>query len=118
MTRLFALALGVTLTACATTETHRVMVGPGAPRFSGPVAVVLDGAPLPGEFEEVAIVQAIGKNGHDDLEHVVEGLRREAAALGCDAVIRVKVDQGSSLASATGVAVRTRLIGREEQVRR
>jgi hypothetical protein len=63
------------------------------------------GSPTP-EFEEVAILQAVGKAGHADLEHVVKGLRTEAAKLGCTAVVNVKVDQGDGTASGTGICAR------------
>jgi uncharacterized protein YbjQ (UPF0145 family) len=39
---------------------------------------------------------------------VLDALKREAASLGADAVIGVRYDRGSSGATATGVAVRTR----------
>jgi uncharacterized protein YbjQ (UPF0145 family) len=52
------------------------------------------------------VVQAIGKGPHADLAHVIDGLKAEAARLGCTAVINVKVDQGASTASGTGVCMR------------
>jgi len=67
----------------------------------------MDGSPLPQNFEEVGIVQAIGRGTEADMPHVIEGLRQQAASLGCDTVIRVKVDQGSTVASGTGVAIRS-----------
>jgi len=70
------------------------------------VEVFLEGAPLPSHYDEVAMVQAHGNGAN--VSTLLPALQAEAAALGCNAVILVRVDQGSSHASATGVAVRTR----------
>jgi len=53
----------------------------------------------------VATVQAHGDGAN--VTTLLPALQAEAAALGCNAVILARVDQGSSHAS-TGVAVRTR----------
>jgi hypothetical protein len=74
-------------------------VAPVGPPFEGPVAIYLDGAPLPETFTEVAVVQAQGSPNIDDLLPV---LQREAARLGCNAIINVRVHEGQ----ATGMAVR------------
>jgi hypothetical protein len=92
---------------CSRTDTNRVITGPRGAPYGGTVAVYMETAQPPPQFVEVAIVQAIGYGFDADLAHVVAALREEAARLGCDAVIRVRVDQGSSQASGTGVAVRT-----------
>ncbi len=92
--------------ACSRTQTHHVLTGtPGAP-YSGDVRIVMENAEVPKGVEEVAIVQAQGFGGHADLEHVLAGLTDEAKKLGCDMVVRVRIDQGATQASATGVAVR------------
>lgn len=93
--------------ACGTTRTSRVVTGKASAPYSGEVKILMDGAPVPEGMEEVALVQATGYNLHANLEHVIEGLRAEASALGCDTVVRVKVDQGSAQASANGVCMRT-----------
>ena len=87
------------------TSTSHVLTGPASAAYTGEVTVKLDGEPLPQNYQEVAIVQAVGTGSHANLEHIVQGLKEEAAKLGCNAVFRVKIDQGSSNASATGVAV-------------
>jgi hypothetical protein len=100
------LALALALGGCGTTTTHRVLTGaPGAPH-GGPVTIIMENAPVPWVVEEVAIVQAVGNGMQADLEHVIDGLKREAQALGCTVIVRVHVDQGSATASATGVAGR------------
>ena len=93
--------------ACGTTRTSRVVTGKSSSPYSGDVKVLMDGAAVPAGLEEVGLVQAIGHGLHANLEHVIEGLRAEAAALGCDTVAQVKVDQGASQASANGVCLRT-----------
>ena len=66
----------------------------------------MDGSPMPANYEEVAVVSATGANGNATLGVVLAALQKEAASLGCDAVLRVRYDQGQRMASATGVAVR------------
>ena len=104
-TRLLACMIVFLAAGCGSTEVHRVMLGtPGAPS-PAEVKVVMEGSPLPAHYAEVAILQAIGSGTHANLEHVVEALRLEAAALGCNAIVKVRVDQGTSQASGTGVAI-------------
>jgi len=93
--------------ACGATRTSRVVTGKSLAPYSGDVKVLMDGADVPKGLEEVGLVQAIGHGLHADLQHVIEGLRAEAAAMGCDTVAQVKVDQGASQASANGVCLRT-----------
>jgi hypothetical protein len=85
-------------------ETHRVLTGPPGRPYAGSVAIHMDGAPLPTKYEEVALVQAEGYG--QNMSTLLPALSAQAAALGCDAVILVRVDQGAGHASATGVAVR------------
>ena len=80
---------------------------PGRP-WNGYPSIVMDNEPAPGDFEEVAIVQAVGSGTHADMPHVLNGLQEQAASLGCNYVIRVHVDQGATISSATGVAGRSR----------
>ena len=77
---------------------------PRAP-YSGPVKVILDGAPITGTFSEVGIVSATGGGADATLGVVLGQLQAQTAALGCNAVIRVRYDQGASNSTATGVAV-------------
>lgn len=94
------LALG-----CGTTTVQRHLLGtPGAPH-TRPVRAILEGDPVP-PAHPVALLQAIGRGLNADLPHLVEGLRREAQQLGCDAVVQVRIARGSSAALAVGFAVR------------
>jgi len=103
----FAFAAAMALCGCGRVQTSRVITGPTGAPFAGQVAIVMENAPPPAQFVEVAILQSIGYGMSADLASVVGGLQAEAARLGCDAVIRVRVDQGASQASGTGVCVRT-----------
>jgi hypothetical protein len=57
-------------------------------------------------FYEVALVQAIGHGTEANPEDVVKSLRARSEQLGCDAVVRVRVEQGYSMAHGFGVCVR------------
>lgn len=96
------------LVGCGTVTTHHVLSGPPAAPHQGPVAIAMEGAPVPAELEEVAIVQAVGNGEMADLPHVIDGLKAEARSLGCTHVVRVRIDQGSGMASGSGVAGRLR----------
>lgn len=92
--------------ACATpVRSEHVLTGAVRPAWSGDVKVVMDGAPLPGAYDEVAIVNATGTVRDATLPAVIGALQDEARRLGCNAVIRVRYDRGAESASATGVAV-------------
>jgi hypothetical protein len=79
----------------------------GTPRvpYSGAVRVVMDGTASQGTYTEVAIVTASGAGGDATLPAVLGQLQLQAAQLGCNAILRIRYDQGTSNSSATGVAV-------------
>jgi hypothetical protein len=105
LTPLLALA-ALLLGACGTTTTHAVITGsPRAPSGGG-VQIVMGDEQPPQGMTEVGIVQAIGRGTHADLEHVVGGLQEKARELGCTVVAKVKIDQGASTASGTGICLR------------
>jgi hypothetical protein len=94
------------LLACGTTTTHSVITGSaGAPR-AGNIEILMGDEAPPSGLTEVGLVQAIGHGTHADLEHVIAGLKEKASALGCTVIAKVKVDQGASTASGTGVCLR------------
>ena len=94
------------LAACGTTTTHSVLTGaPGRPH-AGDVGILMGDDAVPAGLTEVGLVQAIGHGTNADLEHVVDGLKEKARELGCTVVAKVKVDQGSSTASGTGICLR------------
>lgn len=112
--RLAASLAIASIAACGYTSTHRVVTGQPGPPHQGEVALYMAGTPAP-PLDEVAIVQAVGNGHHADLEHVVSGLKKEAARLGCDALANVKIDQGSSSASGTAICARLRPKGQPAQ---
>jgi len=101
-------ACGLMLGGCTTA--HHFLVGaPGAP-YPGPVAVHLQGTEPRGDFQEVAIVQASLEWGlftPADIEHVLPMLQKRAAELGCDTDLHVRIDNGRSSITATGMAARS-----------
>ena len=100
--------LAMTLLAgCGTVQTSRVVTGSPQPPYGGNVSVLMDGAGLPQNAVEVALVSSRGTGTMAKLEDVIAGLRTEAGALGCDCVARVKFDQGATIATATGVCLKT-----------
>ena len=100
-----AILAAAALAGCITLRAEHALTGEQRPAWMGPVKVVMEGAPFPGEYEEIAIVTATGTAYEASLPTVVEGLQREAASLGANAVVRVRYDRGSETATATGVAV-------------
>ena len=57
-------------------------------------------------YTEIALVQAIGYGADAGAEGVLAELRRKARALGCDGVIRARVDVGYTRSHGAGVCVR------------
>lgn len=106
MVRQIVLTLLLTgvLSACGRLQNHHVLTGSAGTPSTGPVRIVMEGGPLPDGFVEVAIVQSVGSGNKAALEPLVSGLKQEAQALGCNTVVRVRVDQGSQHATAVGVA--------------
>ena len=95
------------LVGCGTLEVHHVMTGPAGNPYGGDVRILLESAPVPDGIEEVAIVQAVGSGHKARLEVLLEGLKGRARQLGCDLIVRVRIDQGATTATASGVAART-----------
>lgn len=102
---LAALVLAVTA-ACGRTELHEVVLrAPTAPP-SRPVEIYVVGQDPGRPYDEVALVEAVGFGADADVEHVVHALGHRAGELGCDAVVRVRVDTGSTMVHGYGVCVR------------
>jgi hypothetical protein len=94
------------LIACGSTTTYGVLTGtPGAPR-AGDVRILMGEDPPPDGLTEVGIVQAVGHGTHADLEHVIDGLKEKSLSLGCTVIAKVKIDQGATKASGTGICLR------------
>jgi hypothetical protein len=95
------------LAGCGHTESHAALLRAPQAATSGKVELyVADQAPPTRPFYEVAIVQAIGFGADANPEDVTRSLTDKAAALGCDAVVRVYIDVGYTRAHAAGVCVK------------
>ena len=99
--------LATLLTGCGHTETHVAMLRAPQPRTGRAVELYLADQAVPARaFYDIAMVQAVGFGTDATPEDVTRGLADKAAALGCDAVVRVSVDVGYSRAHAAGVCVK------------
>ena len=101
------LASAPLLAGCGHTETHAALLRAPQPATTGSVELyVVDQAAPTRPFYEIALVQAIGFGADANPEDVTKGLATKAAALGCDAVVRVYIDMGYTRAHAAGVCVK------------
>ena len=99
--------VGVALAGCGHTETHAALLRAPQPARTGDVELyVVDQAMPTRRFYEIAMVQAIGFGADANPEDVTKALASKAAALGCDAVVRVSIDLGYTRAHASGVCVK------------
>jgi hypothetical protein len=90
---------------CGTTEVHEVLLrAPAAQRKEVPVYVVAQ--PLGRAMEDAAIVQVFASGEDAAPRRVLESLGSRGLDLGCDAVVRARVDQGATMTVASGVCVR------------
>ena len=104
--RMLVLVAALLAPKCAGLKTHHYVTGTPAAGHHGPVAVFMEGTPLPASYEEIGLVQVVG-SGNTNIAKLLPALKDEAASLGANAIVLVRVDQGADHASATGVAVRT-----------
>jgi hypothetical protein len=106
MKRALLLGAALALAACGYTETHEVVLRQPGPPTGHAVEVYMYGQVPPRPFYEVALLQVVGHGADANLEDVVKGLTRRAQAFGCDAIVRIQIDQGYSLTHGFGVCVR------------
>ena len=106
MTRALWALLGLPLLGCGYLETHDALLR-AATAPTGREAEVYVGAQSPPRpFYEIALLQVVGHGTDADMEDVTRALAVRAAILGCDAVVRVHVDQGYMAAHGFGVGVK------------
>jgi hypothetical protein len=95
------------LAGCGRTDVYDAILRPsrlGRPKSRADVYV---GAQRPTvAFEELGLVQAVGGGNRANLEDVVHALAERAGAIGCDAVVRVVIDDGAALTYGFGTCVR------------
>lgn len=100
-----ALPVLLLLVACGHTDFSEVVLRtPTAAR--GPVPIWVKGQDPARPYYDVAIVQAVGSGNESAPEDVVAALSARGGRLGCDAVVRVDVTQGTGRTHAAGVCVR------------
>ena len=91
---------------CGYTESHEVVLRAPSASTGRVVEVYMIGQPPPRPFLEVALLQVIGHGSDANLEDIVKALTARASSLGCDAIVRIGVDQGYSIAHGFGVCVK------------
>ncbi len=100
---LFGLA-AVGLIACGHTESYVALLRTEAPS-NRRVEVYIDAIPKR-PFTDAAILQTIGYGNRANAEDLVQAMLVDAARIGCDALVRIQFDYGSTSSHATGVCVR------------
>ena len=93
------------LAACGRLETHEIVLRPPSPPTQAP-AVYFGATVPPQPFYDVALVQVIGSQGHANAEDITGALVARGAQLGCDALVRTRIDQGVTRADGVAVCVR------------
>lgn len=94
---------------CVYIASSHASLAPAQPPCSPTEVRVFLGPEVPPEgFQEVAIVEGHG-NRHAGVPEITARLRRDAAELGANALIDVRVDYGMEAVSVTATAVRYQL---------
>jgi len=101
-----AMTLAAACAGCGSTEVHEVLLRAPQPPTGRDVQVYLGNQAPPAPFYDLALLQAIGQDGDSNLEDVVDALRERGRALGCDAIVRVRVELGYTMAHGYGVCVK------------
>lgn len=83
---------------------ERILIGPTLAMHFGQVDVYEEGTAMPIQYEEIAFIRA-RVEGDVPNEVALEQLRNEAASLGADAIVHLRVDRSSDVVVAAGVAV-------------
>lgn len=104
--RLVFAVLAAALVGCGHVETHEIALRPPSAAATRDPDVYMEGRAPAQPFYEVALLQVVGFGGDANPEDVTAALVVRARAIGCDAVVRVRVDQGAARASGFGVCVR------------
>ncbi len=101
-----ALAIAATVVGCGRLTSYRYPLSqPAAPAAQRP-GIYFEGN-LPGEaMQELAMVEAVGSGTKASAEDVLGAMQDDAARLGANAIVRVKVDCAYGTCHGYGVAVR------------
>ena len=101
-----ACALALATSACGHVEMHEIVLrAPSAPAAGEP-EIYFDGRWPERAFYEVALMQAVGFGSDANPEDVTRALAARGRQQGCDAIVRVRIDQGYTRANGFGVCVR------------
>ena len=103
---LAGLLLPIVLTACGFSEIHEVALRAPEPPSGHTVEIYMGTQAPPRPFYEVALLQVVGHGSEANLADLVKALTTRAALRGCDAVLRVQIDQGYGLAHAFAVCAK------------
>ncbi|WP_394842482.1 hypothetical protein LZC95_36110 [Pendulispora brunnea] len=106
MKRLLAGTAAMLLGCGGYTEVHEIILRQPQPPTGRDVQLYVGNQSPSQPFYEMALLQAIGFDGDSDLEDVTEALRERGRQLGCDAIVRVRVELGYTMAHGYGVCVR------------
>lgn len=101
---LVCLGVVFAITGCAYRHAEHVLTGNVASTHTSQVILVAHGQPRPSQFEEIAIVYAVGH--HLSAASVSKLIADQARAVGANVIIDVRIVRGADYAGATGVAVR------------
>ena len=105
MKRVISATIAISAVACGSTDVHEVLLArPGAP--SREVAVYAEGQALPRPARDVALLQVFATGSDAAPSTVLRALGGRGAELGCDAVVRARVDEGRTMSVGYAVCVR------------
>lgn len=102
---LIVAAFACSVAGCVRVESSHVLTGAPMAPVTGGCRIVMEGQQAEPGYTEVAIVEGRG-NARAGMSGVMAKLQEDASRLGANALINVRVDQGASIVSVTGVAVR------------
>jgi hypothetical protein len=92
--------------ACAPhVEVHEAMLR-SAPAVAREPVLYLEGQSIEVPFYELGFVQAVGFGNGADPDALVDALKSRGAALGCQGLAKVTIDQGYMRGHAAGVCIR------------
>jgi hypothetical protein len=103
---LLAVTLASLSVACGRVDTYRYALSRPAGVASSPPAIYMEGQNPAGGMQELAMVEAVGYGTKSDMGDVIAALQAEGARWGANAIVRVRVDCGSSTCHGWGVAVK------------
>jgi hypothetical protein len=101
-----ALVASIALAGCGHVETHDIVLR--APDAASPrdPDLYIEGRGPARAFYEAALIQVVGFGSDANPDDVTLGLLARGRALGCDALVRMHIDQGAARASGFAVCVR------------